>query len=265
MSFANVGRGISRWSWAATLLVAVCFAPAANAQTQIASRLDELPPSHPLTSAIKRGHEALAAMEEVSDYEAVFVKKEIIGGELVEQKMQIRFREQPMSVLLKFIEPHDGREVLYIDGRNSNKLQVKDSGLLALVGPVSLDPTSSMAMKETVYPITSIGIRNMLDRLLTHWLEEISSNDVAVQCYPNARMGKQTCEVLEVSHTKQSPQHEYHKVRLYVDKETGRPIRIQQFGFPTKPGSEPPLIGDYAYLNLKTNIGLTDRDFSLGR
>jgi len=248
------------------LSIMVCGTATAHAQTQIAARIDAVPPSHPLTSAIKMGHQALTAMEDVADYEAVFVKKEIIDGRLVEQKIRIRFREQPMSVYLKYIEPHPGREVLYVEGRNNNQLKVKDpSGLLALVGPVSLDPTSDMATKDTVYPITAIGIRNMVDRLLEHWLNEISSRDLTVRHYPNAHMGDVACRVVEAAHTQPGPHAEYHKVRLFIEKETGRPIRIQHLGFPSQRGGKAPVIGDYAYLNLKTNLGLTDRDFTFGR
>lgn len=241
------------------------LAAAALAETHVASRIDAAPDSHPLIDALRAGREALGSLEDVTDYEAIFVKKEILGGRLVEQQMQIRFREQPKSVLLTFIEPHKGREVLYIEGRNNNKLQVKDSGLIALVGPISLDPTSSIAMQETVYPITEIGIRNMLHRLLDHWLSESAVDDITVQFYPNARMGKQPCQVVEATHTQRRPEHQYHKVRLYLDKETGLPVRVQQLGFPARPGAEPPVIADYTYLSLKTNLGLTDRDFTLSR
>ncbi|MBX3437069.1 MAG: DUF1571 domain-containing protein, partial [Planctomycetaceae bacterium] len=174
----------------APLLAALAFmlTTTANAQQQIAARIDEAPATHPLLSALKIGREAATSLDDVDDYEATFVKKEIIGGRLVEQQMQIRFREEPKSVRLKFINPHPGREVVYVAGRNNNKLQVKDSGLIALVGPVSLDPTSSLAMQETVHPITEIGIRNMLHRLLEHWLDETSHDDIQVQVYPNAKI-----------------------------------------------------------------------------
>ncbi len=249
---------------AAALLLVASGAGWVRAQTQIASRIDAAPSSHPLTSALKIGRESVLAMEQIADYEAIFVKKEILGGRLVEQKMRIRFREQPRSIHLQFIDPHNGREVLYVEGRNNNKLQVKDSGLIALVGPISLDPTSAMAMKETVYPITEIGIRTMLERLLTHWLSETSSRNVTVKFYPNARIGKTACQVVEATHNAQGPGVEYHKLRLYRDKETGLPIRVQQLGFPKRPGGEAPVVADYTYLSLKTNLGLSDRDFSLG-
>ena len=53
----------------AALTAVVCLAGSANAQTQIASRIDSAPPSHPLMSALKIGRSALAPLGNVSDYE----------------------------------------------------------------------------------------------------------------------------------------------------------------------------------------------------
>jgi hypothetical protein len=246
-----------------TIVLAVCCA--ANAEAPVASRIDAAPAMSPLTSAVETAQAAMQALDRISDYQATFVKKEVIGGRLVEQRMRIRFREQPLSVHLKFIEPHNGREVVYIQGRNNNKLLVKETGLASLVGPISLDPTGPIAMKETTYPITAIGIRNMLDRLLKHWLSESANDDLDVAFYPNARIGECACQVVEVTHSRPGPKVEYHKLRLYIEKESGLPIRVQQLGFPAQPGGKPTLVADYAYFGLQTNLGFTDRDFNLGQ
>ena len=46
-----------------------------------------------------------------------------------------------------------------------------------------------------------------------------------------------------------------------MDDVTGLPVRVQQFGFPRKPGAKPPLIEDYTFSNIRTNVRLTDADF----
>ncbi len=234
------------------------------AQTQIASRIESSPESHPLTSALRAGQQALNKLDDVRDYEAVFVKKEYVGGQLVEQQMQIRFREQPFSVRLKFIKPSEGREVLYIDGRNGNKMLVQETGLASLVGPVSVDPLGPLAMQHTVHPITQIGVKNMLTRLLDVWLTETAQDQIAVKFYPDARIGTTNCEVIEATHAQRGQNVGYYKVRLYIDKSNGLPIRVQHLGFPAREGATEPIIADYAYLSLKTNIGLNDKHFTIG-
>ncbi len=251
----------------ATVIVmagALGHASTALAQTQIAARIEESPESHPLKPALRAGQKALTTLEDIRDYEAVFVKKEIVGGQVIDQKMQIRFREQPFSVRLKFIEPSEGREVLYIDGRNGNKMLVQETGLASLVGPVSIDPRGSLAMQHTVHPITQIGVKNMLTRLLDVWLAETAHEQVTVKFYPNARIGTNDCQVIEATHPERGQNVGYHKVRLYIDRANGLPIRVQHLGFPPRADATEPIIADYAYLSMKTNIGLTDKDFTIG-
>ena len=235
------------------------------AQTQIAARIAETPESNPLLPALKLGQKALTSLDDVADYEAVFVKKEVVNGKLIEQKMQIRFRERPFSVRLKFIEPNEGREVLYIDGRNGNKMLVQETGLASLVGPVSLDPRGSMAMQYTLHPITQIGVKNMLNRVMDHWLAERSNESVSVKFYPNARIGQTECQVVEATHPTEGPATKPHRVRLYVDKNNGMPIRVQHVTIPSRAGEQESIIADYAYLSMKTNIGLTDKQFAIGQ
>ncbi len=260
-------RHLVRLASSATLVVPLLLGQGTTveAQTQVAARIAETPQSHPLMPALKVGHKALTTLDNVTDYEAIFVKKEVVKGQRIEQRMQIRFREKPFSVRLKFIEPNQGREVLYIDGRNGNKMLVQETGLASLVGPVSIDPRGSLAMEHTVHPITQIGVKNMLNRLLDHWLAERSNEQVDVKFYPNARIGKMECQVVEATHPASGSATGAQKVRLYIDKNTGLPIRVQHVGIASRAGDQESVIADYAYLSMKTNIGLTDKHFTLGQ
>jgi hypothetical protein len=56
---------------------------------------------------------------------------------------------------------------------------------------------------------------------------------------------------------------ETQKIRLYVDAATKLPIRAQSFGFPARTGDKSPLVEDYLYSALKTNVGLKDADFDI--
>ena len=53
----------------------------------------------------------------------------------------------------------------------------------------------------------------------------------------------------------------FHKVLLFIDREHGLPIRFEAYDWPRSPGAAPDLIEEYTYNDLKTNVGLTDRDF----
>jgi hypothetical protein len=227
---------------------------------QLASRIDAAPQQHPLIPALRLADKALQKIASVNDYEATFVKKEYVHGTFIQQKMLIRYRKQPMSVYLKFLEPNEGRQVLYVAGKNGGQLQVKETGLASLVGTINVDPNGATALAESKYPITMIGMENMTRRLMTEWLKATDRDDITVKFYPNAKIGGIECRVIESTHTDVVKSQGIYRARLYIDKASGLPIRIQEFSPPRK-GGEPPLMSDYAYLNVRADIGMTAYDF----
>ncbi len=241
----------------AAVLASLATLPA-NAADRVALR-----PSNTRSNALKQALQIVgksqAALQSVKDYSATFSKKEIVGKKLIEQTMQIKMRQKPFSVYLKFATPHKGREVIYVDGLNKGKLLAHGTGFQKIVGTLKLKPSSNLVMKENRYPITQIGIEKMLNAVVAIWEKQASNSQV--RYFPKAKIGKTSVRVIEVTHAKKTtttPQ--FHMTRLYIDNQTQLPIRVQQYGFP-KSGGKPPLIEQYTYSNVKTNIGLASRDF----
>lgn len=231
--------------------------------TQLALRVDNAPESHPLIPALQMGTAALKALDKVEDYTATFTKREMIGQKLVDSQMEMKFRHKPFSVYLKFIKPVAGREVLYVAGQNDSRIKAHDVGFAGLAGTLTLDVDGSFAMADNRHPITMIGMQKMVSLVLEQWLGETKlSEQVTVNFYPKARIGKVSCKAIETSHRKQVSGATYSMTRLYVDSSTGLPIRIQQFDFPKKNKKKPELVEDYLYSNVKTNVDLKDSDFS---
>lgn len=232
-------------------------------RTSLAARVDEAPASHPLVPALKMGTDSLMALESVRDYTATFVKREKIGKKTIDARMQVKVRENPFSVYLKFANPSAGREAIYVQGQNDGRIQVHDVGFASLAGTVSLDPTGSYAMADNRYPVTMIGMRNLVAQMLEQWLEETKLSGMSVNYYPNAKIGATSCRAVETSHRTPAPGVKFQLSRLYVDAETGYPIRVQQYEFPGRNDKEPVLAEDYLYTDIQTNIGLSDMDFSV--
>jgi len=69
------------------------------------------------------------------------------------------------------------------------------------------------------------------------------------------------CKVLQTENPNRGPKVEFSMTRLYIDKSTNLPVRVEQYGFPRKPGERPPLLAEYTYWNVRTNVGLKDIDF----
>ncbi|QDT99650.1 DUF1571 domain-containing protein [Gimesia aquarii] len=229
-------------------------------QTNLLSAADA---EHPLDPAIRLAMKSYDTTAQVKDFEGTFIKREKVGRRMQPtQTMKIKFREKPLSVYLHFQKPHTGREVIYFQGRNGNQILAHETGIKGLVGTISLQPNSPQAMDESRYPITTIGIRKMLFQILKQWKEERQVNaGVNVKYFPDAKLGNMQCKVLETSYPQQKPGLRFQMTRLYIDKATNLPVRVEQYDWPTRRNSKPELVEEYTYTNIRTNAGLNDADF----
>ncbi len=219
--------------------------------------------THPLVPAIAMAKTALAKVDSLSDYEGTLTKRELLGNTLTTQMMQIRVREQPFAVYLKYAAPHEGREVIYDSSQDPASLLVHEgSGPKSLLGTLTLPINDPQVTAEARHPVSDLGLRRMVQLVVTQWELESKYGEVAVTYYPNAKFGRIECEALEVTHPRPRRQFRFHQSRLFIEKVSGLPLRIQNFGFPQQTGIEPPLVEDYAYTGLKTNTGLKPLDFS---
>jgi hypothetical protein len=220
------------------------------------------PAEHPLKAAIRLAEQSREAASEMKDYRAVFTKRELVGGKMYASEMQMKFRKEPFSVYLRFTNPeHAGREALFVEGRNENKMLAHDTGLKAIVGTVALDPQSPTALAEARYPVTRIGIENLVTGVIAMWEKESAFGECEVKYYPEAKLGERPVIVIESSHPVRRKEFRFAMTRLWLDKETRLPARIQQYDFPPAPGAQPVPVEDYTYTNVEPNVRLTDADF----
>ncbi|MCA9089102.1 MAG: DUF1571 domain-containing protein [Planctomycetaceae bacterium] len=231
--------------------------------TQIASRVEDASDSHPLSPAIQKAFASLQSLDDVKSYTALLTKQEKFGRNLVKSRIELKLREEPFSVYLKFLEPMAGREVIYVNGQNNNQLQAHDAGFRALFGTVSLEPEGSMAMDGNRHPITLIGMRKLAEVVLDQWLDELKLTGVTVNMFPNTRLGNTSCEMIETSYARPQAGVKFQMTRLYIDSKHGYPVRVQQYDFPDRRERNPSLAEEYTYSDLKTDVDLQDIDFSV--
>jgi hypothetical protein len=219
--------------------------------------------SDTITQAKQAIADCRARFTRVHDYTCTFHKRERIGGKLVSPHvMNMKARTSPTSIYFRFQKPNKGREAIYVAGRNSGRVVAHDVGIgKLLAGTMNLDPLGSMAMEDCRHPITEAGIGALIDTVAKHWNAELKAGESQVAFNESMRIGPHTCTMIESVHPLPHPNYLFHKVRLYIDHEHGLPIRFEAYDWPKKPGAEPELMEEYSYLDLKTNVGLTERDF----
>jgi hypothetical protein len=232
-------------------------------RTAAAGEVSRRSAGHPLEPALRIAEASRDALADVDDYEAMFSKWDIVGGRGYAHSLRMKFRTEPMSVYLRFEAPHAGREVIYVEGRNGGNLLAHESGIKSLVGTVALRPDSPRALSESKHPITHIGLANLLEGIIRQWEAELKLEGVEVLYYTDAKLRGMQCKVIEATHPRPGPDVRFHRTRLYFDKQSGLPVRVEQFGFPPRPGEKPPLLEQYTYWDIRTSVGLTDRDFDV--
>ncbi|MBC8350722.1 MAG: DUF1571 domain-containing protein [Planctomycetes bacterium] len=240
---------------------------------------DERKPNHPLDQAIKIAEDGLKRIRtEVADYTCTIVKQERIKGELLpteHMRAEIRNRKtgetqaaQPFSVYLNFLKPDtiQGREVMYVEGKNGGKLVGHEAkGVEKLLGDVWLKPEGMLAMRGQRYPITEIGIENLVDKLIERATSDRKSDPKAlstqVRYIEKAKINGRSCLVIEVTHPVQKPYFDFHIARVFIDDQLQVPVRYAAYSWPTTPGGRPVLEEAYTYLDMKMNVGLKENDF----
>ncbi|HEY4308200.1 MAG TPA: DUF1571 domain-containing protein [Pirellulales bacterium] len=227
---------------------------------------EQTPQEHPLMPALRWAKQGLGEFTKIQDYSCTLVKRERIDGTLGEHEyIFVKVRHQPFSVYTYFLGPArvKGQEAIFVDGANDGSLLAHGNGIKhRLIGTVSLKPTSTLAMSGNRYPITEMGMRRLLERLL-----EIGSNDVKYgECTVNwiqgAKVNNRTCTCIQVVHPVPRRNFLFHLARIYVDDEMQIPIRYEAYDWPTAGSNQPQLNEEYTFLNVKVNNGFTDADFS---
>src|SRR5262249_55961583 len=109
----------------------------------------------------------------------------------------------------------------------------------------------------------SFGMEKLVDVIIQQWENELKYPESEVATYQTAKVGNVECRLFEVTHPKERPHFKFKTTRLYIDRNSGLPIRVEQMGFPMRPGETPPLVEEYTYTDIKTEIKLADLDFDV--
>lgn len=246
-------------------------------------RLDTLPNDwreHPLAPALLfavKHHQHIE--ENVRDFSCILVKRERINGRLRPYEyLQTKVRREqtndgtvivPFAAYAEYLAPRKvrGRRVLYVDGQNDNKLVVRNGGQRFNYVTVRIAPDSDAVKREANYPITELGLSNVVSRLIEQVQDDIEADPEAknteVSFFSGAKIDDRPCTHIRVTHDKESPALDFHLANVYVDDELKVPIRVEGYGWPKNDGDKPPLLEEYTYTRLKLNVGLTDADFDL--
>ncbi len=201
--------------------------------------------------------EAQESYNRINDYTGIMHKQERIGKKMME-KETIYFKfMKPFKVYMKWIkDPFKNREMIYVQGWNDNKIKAHEGGIMGVVS-VNLDPNGSMAMKGNRHPVTDMGIGNLLKVVSSNVNRAKKNGDsISVIKLGEEKVFGVDSIKLEATFPQEKEKGYYcYRAVFWVNKETKLPTKIMVYDWNNQ------LVEDYAYENLKFNVGLTEKDF----
>ncbi len=269
-----------RYHRAVIVAVVVC-ALAAGGNSAVRAETSRRPfgsASHSLLRALQVARTVNDHIDrDIRDYTCTFVKRERIQGRLSGyQHMVAAIRHErtdhgqviaPFSVYLRFLGPSGmrGRGVVYVAGENDGKLIARKGGSRFSYVTMSLDPLSASAMRGNRYPITEIGIKNLVRRLIEVLQEGLvraaPSRRCRVDFIANTKVNGRRCTNIQFTRPGGALNEPFFQARVYLDDELQIPIRYESYDWPDSPQGAPRLIEEYTYLDVRLNVGLSDDDF----
>jgi len=207
------------------------------------------------TDLEKRFQETEEALAKIDNYTAIFHRIERVNGKLVPEEIAFLKFKRPFKVYMKWINPYDGQESLYVEGANNNKIRAHGTGLTKLI-TVNLNPTGSLAMENSRHPITDAGLGILVKLIGSNLQRGLRSGELISKDHGEQIIyGRKTRELEGI--LPKDPAKGYYCYRCIVnlDVETRMPIKTRIFDW------EDQLVECYGYEQLNLNPGLSDKDF----
>src|SRR5712691_200529 len=178
-----------------------------------------------------------AAYTLVQSYTARFVRQEVVDGSL-------RPREEAQ------------REILFVPGRNDNRMLVREPGLFASLATIVMTPDSPRVLRESRHPVTDIGIGQLIELILDNARRASAAGELTVRDDGTAPGADGLERRLEVILPREREKGYYcHRFAASLSTDSGLPVRAIIYDWDDR------MVADYAYRELRLNPPLTRADF----
>ncbi len=229
----------------------------------------------PMAEMLQLAQDALAATKQkLDDYTAELTKQEQDRNGVLQPAskmfMKVATRHAggkvggPLKVYLRFDAPSNlrGREVIWVENQNDGKMLVREAGIVGAMMTVPLPPDGFLAMQGQRYPIQEIGLTRLLEKLIERGGEDRDNPAVQVFMTEGYQFDDRSLTHLRIEHSHPTGRDDDFSVaELVLDRPQNLVVSYRSFGWPESGSTDRPLIESYQYHDLKTNVGLTDRDF----
>jgi len=198
-----------------------------------------------------------ASYEHVGDYMAVFRRRERIDGEWRPEEITVLKFQRPFKVYMRWLSgPSDGREAIYVEGANKNKVVIHEPRGLSRFFTFLLDPGGWRILEDSRFPFTEIGIGRLIERIGRDARRAWAKKELRLVDRGRAKvMGRGVREIEGVLPREQKAGYGSYRMVVSIDEEHGLPIQASIYDWDNV------IIGEYSYRDLQLNPGLREADF----
>ncbi len=201
-----------------------------------------------------------AAYAAVQSYTARFIREERIGDVLRPREEALVKFQRPGQVYLRWIAGSPkGREILYVDGRDDDKILVHEPSGLARLFTIVMAPDSPRVLKESRHPITDVGIGRLVELIVGNARRGLQRGELAVVDHGRVEAAGRAERLVELVLPRDPGKGYYcYRAQVSIDRATGLVVGALIFDWDDR------LVASYAYRDLEVNVNLTAHDFDPG-
>lgn len=210
-----------------------------------------------------------AILEKTPDYSAQFRRQERIDGALIDaQTMNLKVRHEPFSLYIKWTEGDRGRQLIFSQGLNEDKVLIQLGGVTGrLTGAIAMVPNDPRIMAESRYPATCAGLLELTKIILDHHKSDLKlATGVTSEMRDGESFDNRPCFLTTLTYDSPTVNTDYYKSLILIDKELSVPVCVRNYtwilGQAPATEDEDSLIEHYSYTGLEINTQLTDNDFT---
>ncbi len=198
-----------------------------------------------------------ASYTNVRDYTALFHRRERINGEWRPEEISFLKFQKPFKVYMRWLSaPSEGREALYVEGANDNKVIVHEPRGFSRFFAVLLDPGGWRILSDSRYPFTEIGMGRLIERVGRDARRAWARGELRLVDRGRAKaMGKDVRQIEGILPEDRGAGYGSYRMILGIDEENGLPIQAAIYDWDNA------ITGEYSYRDLLLNPGLGEADF----
>lgn len=193
----------------------------------------------------------------VRDYTALFHRRERIDGEWRPEEISFFKFQKPFKVYMRWLSaPSEGREALYVEGANDNKVMVHEPQGFSRFFAFLLDPGGRHILNDSRYPFTEIGIGRLIERVGRDARRAWAKGEMRLIDRGIAKVAERKVRQIEgILPQDRGAGYGSYRIILGIDEENGLPIQASTYDWDNV------VTGEYTYRELHLNPGLGEADF----